>query len=281
MKEENKNTKTGRQERQIRFSDDLIWGIHPVMEALQADEQRVSEVILQKDKRGSTWEALLDLVKKRGVRYSFVERVRITGAADTQIRHQGVIARVASVAVTPFDELLEKFSQAVQDGDTPRIIACDSIQDPHNLGAIIRSAHAAGVNSILLPRERSAPLGGTVAKASAGALFLVDICRVTNLSEALKAIKAAGGWIFGAVKDEDAQSIYNTDFVVPACVVVGNEGQGVRPLVRRTCDVLISIPMEGTVDSLNSSVAGAVIMFEMHRQLLASRGTSGIERDSA
>ncbi len=264
-------SKRSRAERQIRFSDDLIWGVHPVMEALQADEQRVTEVILQKDKRGSTWEALLDQIKKLGVRYSFVERIRVTGAVDTQIRHQGVVARVAPVALTSFDDLLGHFSMAVQQGEKPRIIACDSIQDPHNLGAIIRSAHAAGVNRILLPRERSAPLGGIAAKASAGALFRVEICRVINLSDALKAIKAAGGWIFGAVKDEQAQSLYETDFNVPACIVIGNEGQGIRPLVRRNCDVLISIPMVGSLDSLNSSVAGAVIMFEMHRQMLASR----------
>ena len=270
MRDSGKNKLT-RAERQIRFSDDLIWGVHPVMEALQADEQRVTEITLQKDKRGGNWEALLDRVKKLGVRYSFVERIRITGATDTQIRHQGVVARVASVALTPFDDLLTQFAVAVRQGETPRIIACDSIQDPHNLGALIRSAHAAGVNRILLPRERSAPLGGIAAKSSAGALFRVDICRVTNLSEALSAIKAAGGWIFGAVKDEQAQSLYDTDFTVPACIVIGNEGQGIRPLVRKNCDVLISIPMVGTLDSLNSSVAGAVIMFEMHRQLLASR----------
>lgn len=270
MKQERKN-KSGRQERKIRFSDDLIWGVHPVIEALQADEKRLTEVILQKDRHGSSWETLLDLVKNTHIKYSFVERISITGAADTQIRHQGVVARVTPVPLVPFDDLLAQFSDGVQRGENPRIIACDSIQDPHNLGALIRSAHAAGVNQIVLPRERSAPLGGTAAKASAGAISRVDICQVTNLSHALNAIKEAGGWIFGAVKDESAQSIYETDFNIPACVVVGNEGQGVRPLVRKNCDILISIPMAGMLDSLNSSVAGAVIMFEMHRQLLAAR----------
>lgn len=267
---EDKN-RAGRQERKIRFSDDLIWGIHPVIETLQAEEQRVTEVILQKDRRGSSWETLLELVKKAGIKYSFVERISITGSPEEQIRHQGVVARVTPVPLILFDDLLDQFSAAVKNGEIPRIIACDSIQDPHNLGAIIRSAHAAGVNKVLLPRERSAPLGGTAAKASAGAISRVDICQVTNLSQALKAIKEAGGWIFGAVKDESCQSIYETDFNIPACVVVGNEAQGIRPLVRRNCDVLISIPMAGTLDSLNSSVAGAVIMFEMHRQLLAIR----------
>ena len=147
-------------------------------------------------------------------------------------------------------------------------MACDSIQDPPNLGAIIRSAQAAGVNQLIVTRERSAPLGGTAEKSSAGAMSRVNICRVTNLSEALKKIKNAGGWIFGAVKDDEAQSIYHTDFNLPVCLVVGNEGSGLRPLVKRHCDVLVSIPMAGEIDSLNSSVAAAVILFEMLRQSL-------------
>jgi 23S rRNA (guanosine2251-2'-O)-methyltransferase len=135
---------------------------------------------------------------------------------------------------------------------------------------LIRTAHAAGVEFVLVTRERSAPLGGTAAKAAAGALSLVDISQVTNLTDALQACKDAGAWVFGAVKERNAQSIYETDFNLPACIVIGNEGRGIRPLVRRTCDVLISIPMAGELDSLNSSVAGAVIMFEMHRQKLAA-----------
>lgn len=260
----------GKQERKIRFSDDLIWGVHPVTEALLAEEQRVTEVTLQKERHGSSWEALLELVKKTGVKYNFVERITITGAPEGQLRHQGVVAKVTPVPLVPFDDLLLQFSAAVARGENPRLLVCDSIQDPHNLGAIIRSAHAAGVNSIILPRERAAPLGGTAAKAAAGALSRVAICQVTNLSHALRAIKDVGGWIFGAVKDENAQSLYDTDFNIPTCVVVGNEGQGIRPLVRKNCDVLISIPMAGALDSLNSSVAGAVIMFEMHRQLLVT-----------
>ena len=149
-------------------------------------------------------------------------------------------------------------------------MACDTIQDPHNLGAIIRSAHAAGADYLICTRDRSAPLGGTAAKASAGAISRIRISQVTNLSEALVQVKKAGAWIFGAVKDEAAQSIYQTDFNLPACLVVGNEGKGIRPLVQKTCDVLVSIPMSGEIDSLNSSVAAAVILFEMHRQSLVT-----------
>ena len=119
---------------------------------------------------------------------------------------------------------------------------------------------------MILTRERSAPLSGTAVKASAGAVSHIDICQVTNLVAALKKIKEAGAWVFGAVKDGAAQSLYATDFRLPACVVVGSEGTGIRPLVRRECDILISIPMAGSLDSLNSSVAAAVILFEAMRQ---------------
>ena len=258
-----------RGERRIHFSDDLIWGIHPVTETLIGEKQYLKEVFLQKEKRGRNWEQFLGLIKKSGVKYHFLDRISITGAPDGPITHQGVVARVTPVPLIKFTDLLAGFSADMSADMIPRILACDTIQDPHNLGAIIRSAHAAGVNRILLPRERSAPLGGVTAKASAGALSKVDICQVTNLCQALKAIKDAGGWVFGAVKEDVAQSIYQTDFTLPICLVIGSEGQGIRPLVRKQCDVLISIPMVGSLDSLNSSVAGAVIMFEMHRQLLA------------
>ncbi len=149
------------------------------------------------------------------------------------------------------------------------LMICDSLQDPHNLGAIIRSALASGAAGVIVTRERSAPLGGTAAKASAGAMSHIAICQVTNLVAALKDLKNAGFWIFGAVKESEAQSLYATDLTVPSCLVVGSEGKGIRPLVKRECDVLISIPMAGTLDSLNSSVAAAVILFEARRQQLA------------
>ena len=270
MKDIKNRNSGGRGERRIRYSEDLIWGIHPVLEAIQASPERITELILQKDKRSGVREEIVELAKKSGIKYSFEERIKITGSQGEQIRHQGVVAKGTTVSLIPFDDFLVTFSQKVSNGQLPKIIVCDSIQDPHNLGAIIRSAHAAGVNQVLLTRERSAPLGGTAAKASAGAVSRVEICQVTNLVNSLKALKQAGGWIFGAVKDDSAQSIYDTDFNVPLCLVVGNEGQGIRPLVRRNCDFHISIPMAGTLDSLNSSVAGAVIMFEMHRQELAA-----------
>ncbi len=263
----------GRSELRVKFSDDLIWGLHTVLEALCSEPERITELILQKDKRGSSWQEIIDCARNAQTKCTFAERITVDGAVDEPVIHQGVIARVAPVKLLPFDELLSQFSERVQNHENPKIIACDCIQDPHNLGAIIRSAHASGVEHVLLTRERSAPLGGSAAKAAAGALSRVKICQVGNLSDALLALKEVGAWVFGAVKDPEGTSIYHTDLCLPACLVIGNEARGIRPLVKRSCDVLISIPMAGDIDSLNSSVAGAVIMFEMHRQSLFSQET--------
>lgn len=259
------------QEQRLRFSEDLIWGIHPVLEALQSEPERIVELIVQKDRHGRTRQEIIDTARRTQTRCQFVERLKITDIPPgATLNHQGVVARTSPIALFPFDQLVDLFSRSSGTGETIKIVACDTIQDPHNLGAIIRSAHAAGVAYLIMTRDRSAPLGGSAAKTSAGAISKVRISQVTNLSEALQELKKAGVWIYGAVKDEAAQSIYKTDFNLPACLVVGNEGRGLRPLVKRQCDALVSIPMVGDIDSLNSSVAAAVILFEMHRQSLAA-----------
>lgn len=255
-------------EKRIRISDDLLWGTHPVVEALSTEPERVTEVLLVKERRGKKQEEIVELARAAGVKVSFVEGLKLTGEGASQVRHQGVVARTSASALLDFDEMVDRFRAKVAAGEKPRLIVCDSLQDPHNLGAIIRSALASGASGVVLTRERSAPLGGTAAKSSAGAMSHIDICQVTNLASSLQKLKKAGGWIFGAVKDDSASSIYEVDLRVPACIVVGSEGKGIRPLVRKECDMLISIPMSGELDSLNSSVAAAVILFEAMRQNL-------------
>lgn len=254
------------QSRTIRMEEGLLWGTHPVYEALEQEPERISEVILHVDRKGGKREEIIAMAKGAGIKLSFVTSIHLVGPDADQTRHQGVVARTSQTPLVSFEDLLAGFAAQVQQGERPRLIVLDSMQDPHNLGAIIRSAHASGMSGVLITRERSAPLSGTAAKASAGAISHIDICQVVNLATALQKLKKAGAWIFGAVKEGAAQSIYQTDFDLPACVVVGSEGQGIRPLVRQQCDVLISIPMVGSLDSLNSSVAAGVIMFEMLRQ---------------
>lgn len=255
-------------EKSLRLSEDLLWGIHPVFEGLVNEPDRFTEIILQKDKRGTKFEEIIDMARRQGVKLTFVETVRLIGEESAQIRHQGVVARMSQTPLIALDTLVEKLRLRIKAGENVHLMVCDSLQDPHNLGAIIRSSLASGSAGVVVTRERSAPLGGTAAKSSAGAMSHIDICQVTNLVQALKELKKVGFWIYGAVKDADAQSLYQTDLKVSACFVVGSEAKGIRPLVKKECDVLVSIPMAGTLDSLNSSAAAAVILFEARRQNL-------------
>lgn len=258
-------------EKNIRFSEDLLWGVHPVFEGLEKEPGRFIEIILQKDRRGTKIEEIVDRARQQNVKLTFVESLKLSGEGSSQVRHQGVIARLSETPLITFDDLIVKLKARIAAGEHIRLMACDSLQDPHNLGAIIRSSLASGAVGVIVTRERSAPLGGTAAKSSAGAMSHIDICQVTNLVNALKELKKAGFWIFGAVKDADACSLYQADLTVPSCLVIGSEGKGIRPLVKKECDVLLSIPMSGTLDSLNSSVAAAVILFEAQRQNLEKK----------
>ena len=241
--------------------DDLIWGIHAVLGALRDQPRRIRDITLLKGKTSAKLQEIIDLARTHQLRLRFESRIRIPDGAG-KVNHQGVVARMQRVDTLSLDTLLA----GIEDhAEPPLFLALDSIQDPHNLGAIIRSAAAVGVNAILLPKDRSAPLSGTVAKVAVGAMAHVSICMVTNLVEALKQLQEHGFWIFGAAGDAD-HTLYEADFAGKVCLVVGGEGKGMRPLVRSRCDHLISIPMRQGVESLNASVATGVILFEMMRQ---------------
>jgi len=246
-----------------------IYGIHPVLEALRASPQAIREIFVDRDKSGRKLEQIIELAQKNAIPVSRVPAGSKPGhrKPDEQSEHersQGVRARILLPTLT-LAELLENLQEVAQ---APLLLALDSIQDPHNLGAIIRSAVAAGVNGIILPKDRSASITGTVIKISAGAVFHIDICRVTNLVSSFKVLKENGIWIFGATKD-GSQPIYDVDLSVPACLVIGSEGKGLRPLVAEQCDINISIPMQSALDSLNASVAAGIILFETVRQRMA------------
>ncbi|CAK8715954.1 23S rRNA (Guanosine2251-2'-O)-methyltransferase [Candidatus Electrothrix laxa] len=240
-------------------TDDLLWGTNTVLEALRRNARSLGELLVQKGKAGPKIQEIIDLAREHKVRVRFVEADRLP--VPRNCRHQGVVARQTEAELLSLEELLE---QAV--AESGRILILDSIQDPRNLGSILRSALAAGFGSIILTRERSAPLSGTVARTSAGAISHLRIAQVVNLVTALESLKERGFWIYGSVAEPSVPSIYSTDFSGQLGLVIGGEGKGIRPLVRKHCDQLVTIPMSTDFDSLNASVAAALIMFEVVRQ---------------
>ena len=156
-------------ERKIRLSEDLLWGIHPVFEALEQESERISEIFIVKDRKGGKREEIIEKARAAGIKMNFVTSLRLTGEDAYQVRHQGIVAKMSQTSLVPFNDLLDKFDSLVKEGKHPRYIILDTLQDPHNIGAIIRSAHASGVDGVIVTRERSAPIGGTAAKSAAPA----------------------------------------------------------------------------------------------------------------
>jgi 23S rRNA (guanosine2251-2'-O)-methyltransferase len=239
--------------------DSLLWGINAVAEALHANPRSLSEIFIEKGKAGARLQEIIDAAREAKVRCRFVdmERIGLPGGC----RHQGAAARRSEAELLPLAELLA--------AEPERILLLDSIQDPRNLGSILRSALAAGFSSVVLTSERSAPLTGTAVHASAGAAAYLRLSRVVNLADALRQLKDQGYWIYGAVAEPEAQSIYQTDFRGRIGIVIGGEDKGIRPLVKKHCDFLVTVPMAGEFNSLNASVAAALVMFEAAREKAA------------
>ena len=238
---------------------DLIYGLHPVEEALRAGGRRLEYVLMARE-RTARHEALMELCRAAGVRVSQQTKDQLTKMAKSDA-HQGVVAAVRERKFLAIEDLL-----GAKGGLAQRFfLALDGVEDPHNLGALLRSADGAGVDGVLLPERRTAPISAVVAKTSAGASEHVPIARVTNLVRALEQMKKAGVWVIGL--DERGTPDYTEyDFGRDCCLVLGAEGSGLHELVKKTCDYLLRIPMAGSVSSLNVSVAGAVVMYEALRQ---------------
>jgi len=248
-----------------------VFGRHPVLELLRADSRRVEEVAILAEGRGPALQELLALVRHRGVKVSFRTREQLTAMAETP-HHQGVIARVAGASYAPLDDLLTV--PAVR-GETPFFLALDQVQDPRNLGAILRSAEATGVHGVILPKHHSAGLTPAAAKSAVGAAEMVPVAREANLVRCLEVLKKEGLWITGAVT-RGGKPPWDVDLTGPVCLVLGGEGEGLRPLVARTCDLLVTLPMSGRLESVNVSAAAAVLCFEVVRQRrLSSAGLRG------
>jgi 23S rRNA (guanosine2251-2'-O)-methyltransferase len=240
---------------------EVLYGLHPVEEAVRSGARRLDCVMLARERGDARLERLAEACRAAGVRVSLESRDHLTRTARTDA-HQGVLALVRERAFLAIEDLL-----AAPPAHPPHrfFLALDGIEDPHNLGALLRTADGAGVDGVILPERRSAPVSATVAKTSAGASEHVRIARVTNLVRALEQMKQANIWVLGL--DERGTPDYTDfDFRIDCVLVLGREGAGLHDLVKKTCDYLLRIPMAGAVSSLNVSVAGAIVMYEALRQ---------------
>lgn len=243
---------------------EVLYGLHPVEEAVRSGSRRLDSVILARERGDARLERLADLCRTAGVRISLESRDQLTRRSGTDT-HQGAVALVRERAFLAIEDLLEPKTSPAAAPRHSFFLALDGIEDPHNLGALLRTADGAGVDGVILPERRSAPVSATVAKTSAGASEHVRIARVTNLVRSLEQMKRAGVWVLGL--DERGSPDYTDfDFRTDCVLVLGREGAGLHDLVRKTCDHLLRIPMAGAVSSLNVSVAGAVVMYEAMRQ---------------
>ena len=244
--------------------EDMLAGRNAVMEALKGSSRINRLMVADGSSEGSIRE-LIAVAKEKGVPVQFLERSKLDSMAKG-IRHQGVLAQVSPVEYVELEDILSKAREKQED---PFIILLDELEDPHNLGAILRSAVAAGAHGVLIPKRRSCPLSATVAKTSAGAVEHVPVARIGNIVQTIKALKEEGLWVAGA--DMDGKNYYEADLTGPLLLVVGSEGQGIGRLVKEQCDFIVRIPMLGAINSLNASVAGSVLMFEVTKQRLSKK----------
>ena len=244
---------------------EVLYGLHPVEEAIRSGSRRLDHVSVARERRDERLERLIQLCRTAGIRVDIEPRDQLTRTARTDA-HQGVLAVVRERQFLGIEDLLAPG----EDGQHRFFLALDGIEDPHNLGALLRTADGAGVDGVVLPERRSAPVTATVAKTSAGASEHVRIARVTNLARALEQMKQKHVWVLGL--DERGTPDYTDfDFRTDCVLVLGREGAGLHDLVKKTCDHLLRIPMAGQVSSLNVSVAGAVVMYEAMRQRRESK----------
>ena len=248
-----------RQESRVELDENVIIGRNAVKELLAGGRDIDKLYITSGDKEGSI-NLLIGMAKERGIPIFECERSRLDTMAAGG-RHQGIIAIAAEHNYYSVDEIL---AYAEERGESPFIVICDGIEDPHNLGAVIRSAECAGAHGVIIPKRRAVGLTATVAKASAGALSHVRIAKVTNIAVTIDELKERGVWIYGA--DMDGAAHYKTDLKGATAIVLGSEGFGMSRLVKEKCDFIVSIPMYGQVNSLNVSCAAAIILFEAAKQ---------------
>ena len=236
--------------------NDIIAGRNPVMEAIRSGRS-VESILVAKGERSGSVVAIIAKAKQKNIPVKDVDSKKLDFLAKG-VNHQGIVAQCA---VKEYSTLEDIFALAEERGESPFIIVLDKIEDPHNLGAIIRTAECAGAHGVIIPERRSAGLSYTVEKTSAGALEYMPVVRVKNISAVLQKLKDKGIWVYGA--DMDGEHYKKVNFDGAVALVIGNEGKGISPLVAKDCDVIVSLPMKGKINSLNASVAAGILMYEI------------------
>ncbi len=241
----------------------LIFGLHAVEAALKRDPASIEQLWCDAQRKDRRVRELADLAQNQGVRLQWVHKSELDKLLPAQTRHQGVAARVSGIAEHN-ESFLEQLLVNLK--EPALLLVLDGVTDPHNVGACLRSADAAGVHAVITPRDRACGLTPVVRKVASGAAETVPFVQVTNLARTLKSLRDAGVWVIGTALEEASASLFETRLTGPVALVLGAEGKGLRRLTRENCDELVYIPMVGTVQSLNVSVATGVCLFEALRQ---------------
>jgi 23S rRNA (guanosine2251-2'-O)-methyltransferase len=242
----------------------VIYGLVPVLEALRAGKRQIEEIAILDGAKPERLRHLLELARELRVPVRRVPRIELDRTLG-DVKHQGVAARIAGARYTDADELLESLETKIGTDDPPLVVGLDGIEDPRNMGSILRTAECAGVHGVFIPDRRATGLTEVVAKVAAGALEYVPVARVTNLVRLIEQLKERNIWVVGAAANAPA-TYTEWDWRLPVAIVLGNEGHGLHRLVGERCDALVSIPVSGRLESLNVSVAAGVLLYEVMRQ---------------
>ncbi len=246
----------------------ILFGFHAVLSRLRQHGASIQEILIDKDRVDARMKDLLQMAENANVRVMQVERARLDGMAGGNARHQGVIARAVDTPI-PYKDIHDILESDLK--EPPFFLVLDGVEDPHNLGACLRVADAMGVHAVIAPKDRAAGLNATVRKVACGAAETVPFIPVTNLARTLRELKDAGVFVVGTAAEANAD-LPATDLSGPLALVLGAEGTGLRRLTQENCDSLISIPMFGSVESLNVSVASGICLYEARRQRISQQG---------
>ncbi|CUH97731.1 putative TrmH family tRNA/rRNA methyltransferase YacO [Propionispora sp. 2/2-37] len=239
---------------------DFVAGRNSVLEVLKSGRS-INKILVAKGDKHGVLREIIGQARSKGLVIQEVDAGKLDSITGG-VRHQGVIAMVPPVAYAELEDILKR---AEEQGQPPFIVLLDELEDPHNVGAILRTADATGVHGVLLPKRRSCPLSGTVARTSAGAVEYVPVARIGNIGQTIERLKKIGFWIVGADM-EGEKNYYEADLSGPLAIIIGSEGKGLGRLVKEQCDFLVRIPMRGQINSLNASVACSLLMYEVLRQ---------------